>query len=98
MIKQITVDELRPGMFIHKLDVWWIKDKRIRNQMLVTDPRQIAMLPSSRGILQTGNLAVYRDFIDVEHVVDALWALTHNPAAHGVGRAELDPLLDLAGE
>lgn len=44
MIKQITVDELRPGMFIHKLEVWWIKDKRIRNQMLVTDPRQIAML------------------------------------------------------
>ncbi|MGP4131234.1 HD-GYP domain-containing protein [Pantoea tagorei] len=46
MIKQITVDELRPGMFIHKLEVWWIKDKRIRNQMLVTDPRQIAMLRS----------------------------------------------------
>jgi len=44
VIKQITVDELRPGMFIHKLEVWWLKDKRIRNQMLVTDPRQIAML------------------------------------------------------
>jgi len=51
VIKQITVDELRPGMFIHKLDVWWIKDKRIRNQMLVTDPRQIAML-RNEGIQQ----------------------------------------------
>lgn len=51
MIKQITVDELRPGMFIHKLEVWWLKDKRIRNQMLVTDPRQIAML-RNEGIQQ----------------------------------------------
>lgn len=51
MIKQITVDELRPGMFIHKLEVWWIKDKRLRNQMLVTDPRQIAML-RNEGIQQ----------------------------------------------
>lgn len=51
MIKHITVDELRPGMFIHKLEVWWIKNKRIRNQMLVTDPRQIAML-RNEGIQQ----------------------------------------------
>ena len=51
MIKQITLDELRPGMFIHKLEVWWIKDKRLRNQMLVTDPRQIAML-RNEGIQQ----------------------------------------------
>ncbi|MEZ3500830.1 HD-GYP domain-containing protein [Pantoea sp. KPR_PJ] len=51
MIKEITVDELRPGMFIHKLEVWWLKDKRIRNQMLITDPRQIAML-RNEGIQQ----------------------------------------------
>ena len=44
MIKLISVDELRQGMFIHKLEVWWIKDKRIRNQMLITDKRQIAMI------------------------------------------------------
>ena len=44
MIKLISVDELRHGMFIHKLEVWWIKDKRIRNQMLITDKRQIAMI------------------------------------------------------
>nr|WP_255463837.1 HD-GYP domain-containing protein [Pantoea formicae] len=47
----ITVDELRQGMFIHKLEVWWIKDKRIRNQMLITDKRQIAMI-RNEGIQQ----------------------------------------------
>ncbi|MDF7648535.1 HD-GYP domain-containing protein [Erwiniaceae bacterium L1_54_3] len=51
MIKLITVDELRQGMFIHKLEVWWIKDKRIRNQMLITDKRQIAMI-RNEGIQQ----------------------------------------------
>ena len=51
MIKLITIDELRPGMFIHKLEVWWIKDQRIHNQMLITDPRQIATL-RSEGIRQ----------------------------------------------
>jgi len=38
-------------MFIHKLEVWWIKDTRIHNQMLVTDPRQIEML-RNEGIQQ----------------------------------------------
>ncbi|MCZ4059881.1 HD-GYP domain-containing protein [Pantoea sp. LMR881] len=51
MLKLMTVDELRPGMFIHKLDVWWIKDTRIRNQMLITDPQQIALL-RNEGIHQ----------------------------------------------
>lgn len=62
MIKQITVDELRPGMFIHKLEVWWIKDKRIRNQMLVTEPRQIAMLR---------NEGIQRIWIDLNKSVQA---------------------------
>jgi putative nucleotidyltransferase with HDIG domain len=44
VIKLIAVGELRLGMFIHKLDVWWMKDKRIRNQMLITDPHQIITL------------------------------------------------------
>lgn len=44
MIKLISVDELRQGMFIHKLEVWWLKDKGIRNQMLITDTRQIAQI------------------------------------------------------
>ncbi|MCU7367222.1 HD-GYP domain-containing protein [Pantoea sp. BS_4] len=43
MIKLITIDELKTGMFVHKLEVWWFKDKRIRNQMLITDPQQVAM-------------------------------------------------------
>ncbi len=51
MIKLITVDELQQGMFIHKLEVWWVKDKRIRNQMLITDKRQIAMI-RNEGIMQ----------------------------------------------
>jgi GDP-4-dehydro-6-deoxy-D-mannose reductase len=45
--------------------------------------RQIASLPSS-GILRTGNLQVYRDFIDVAHVAGALRTLARNPAARGV--------------
>ncbi len=69
MIKQITVDELRPGMFIHKLEVWWIKDKRIRNQMLVTDPRQIAMLRDE---------GIQRLWIDLNRSVQAPAA----PSAH----------------
>ena len=46
MIKLISVDELQEGMFIHKLEVWWLKDLRIRNLMLITDQRQIAMIRS----------------------------------------------------
>jgi len=69
VIKQITVDELRPGMFIHKLEVWWIKDKRIRNQMLVTDPRQIAMLRDE---------GIQRLWIDLNRSVQAPAA----PSAH----------------
>lgn len=51
MIKLITIDELRPGMFIHKLEVWWVKDQRIHNQMLIADPRQIDLL-RNEGIRQ----------------------------------------------
>jgi len=46
VIKLISVDELQEGMFIHKLEVWWLKDLRIRNLMLITDQRQIAMIRS----------------------------------------------------
>jgi len=51
VIKLISVDELQEGMFIHKLEVWWLKDLRIRNLMLITDQRQIAMI-RSEGIRQ----------------------------------------------
>jgi nucleoside-diphosphate-sugar epimerase len=46
--------------------------------------RQIASLRSSHGVLQTGNIQVCRDFIDVEDVARAFWTLAHNPAACGV--------------
>jgi GDP-4-dehydro-6-deoxy-D-mannose reductase len=46
--------------------------------------RQIAVLRSSPGVLQTGNLQVCRDFIDVEHVATTLCRLAHNAAARGV--------------
>jgi GDP-4-dehydro-6-deoxy-D-mannose reductase len=45
--------------------------------------RQIAALPA-RGVLWTGNLHVFRDFIDVEHVAHALLTLARNSAARGV--------------
>lgn len=46
--------------------------------------RQIAVLRASHGILRTGNIHVFRDFIDVEHVAGALRILAQNPAARGV--------------
>jgi GDP-4-dehydro-6-deoxy-D-mannose reductase len=45
--------------------------------------RQIAAM-STRGVLQTGNVHVYRDFIDVRHVTDAMWMLAQNPTARGI--------------
>jgi len=45
--------------------------------------RQLAELPAC-GTLQTGNVLVYRDFIDVEHVENSLWMLAENPAASGI--------------
>ena len=47
MIKLIPVSELLPGMFLHKLEVFWVHDSRVRNQMLLTDPRQIAAIKES---------------------------------------------------
>jgi GDP-4-dehydro-6-deoxy-D-mannose reductase len=46
--------------------------------------RQLAMLPSTHGVLQTGNIQVSRDFIGVEHVARAFARLAHNPAARGI--------------
>ncbi len=70
--------------------------------------RQLALLRGSCGILQTGNLDVCRDFIDVKHVVKALIKLAQNPAARGVvnvcsGRVTalrklVDILIDVSGK
>ena len=45
--------------------------------------RQIATLPS-HGVLQTGNIQVYRDFIDVRYVTQALYRLACNTSARGI--------------
>lgn len=47
MIKLIPVSELLPGMFLHKLEVFWVQDSLVRNQMLLTDPRQIQAIKTS---------------------------------------------------
>ncbi|MGC0905475.1 HD-GYP domain-containing protein [Pantoea agglomerans] len=85
MIKLITIDELRPGMFIHKLEVWWIKDQRIHNEMLITDPRQIAML-RTEGIRQL--------WIDLDRSVQAPIAST--VAKRTIGRTPFFQELDQA--
>jgi GDP-4-dehydro-6-deoxy-D-mannose reductase len=45
--------------------------------------RQLAALRTPHGTLQSGNINVFRDFIDIDHVVTMLWHLAHNPAARG---------------
>lgn len=85
MIKLITIDELRPGMFIHKLEVWWIKDERIHNQMLITDPRQIATL-RSEGIRQL--------WIDLDRSVQA--PIATSIAKRTIGRTPFFQELDQA--
>lgn len=46
--------------------------------------RQIALMPSEQGRLQTGNIDIFRDFVDVNHVASALHILACNPDARGV--------------
>lgn len=83
MIKLMTIDELRPGMFIHKLEVWWIKDQRIHNQMLIADPRQIDLL-RREGIRQL--------WIDLDRSVQApiASAMVTKPVARTPFFQELD--------
>lgn len=51
MIKLIPTQELQLGMYIHKLEVFWVKHPLVRNQLLLTDPRQIAAI-AEYGIKQ----------------------------------------------
>jgi GDP-4-dehydro-6-deoxy-D-mannose reductase len=44
---------------------------------------QIACSPNG-GVLQTGNIQVYRDFLDVQHVAQAMCKLVRNPDARGI--------------
>lgn len=44
MIKRIQVQELRIGMYVHKLEVFWLKHPLVRNAMLLTDDVQIQVI------------------------------------------------------
>ena len=63
--------------------------------------QQIARMPTCGGALRTGNLHVFRDFIDVRHVATAFRLLAQNAAARGIvnictGEAiELSELVDI---
>jgi GDP-4-dehydro-6-deoxy-D-mannose reductase len=60
--------------------------------------RQIAVMPALGGVLQTGNLNTWRDFIDADYVVDALVRLAERPEARGVVNicsGQATPLRDL---
>ncbi len=46
--------------------------------------RQIASLPGGHGTLQTGNLRIFRDFLDVDLVVGTMRRLACNPDARGI--------------
>lgn len=41
MIIKVQVRELRIGMFVHKLEVFWLKDPLVHNAMLLTTEQQI---------------------------------------------------------
>lgn len=44
MIKRIAVQELRIGMYVHKLEVFWLKHPLVRNDMLLTTDMQIQII------------------------------------------------------
>ena len=55
MIKMIPVSDLQLGMYVHKLDVFWIKHQRLNNGFLLTKPEELA------EIIQNGNKQVWID-------------------------------------
>jgi len=46
--------------------------------------QQLVRMPRCGGVLRTGNLRVFRDFIDVRHVAAAFRMLAQNPEARGI--------------
>lgn len=44
MIKRIQVQELRIGMYVHKLEVFWLKHPLVHNAMLLTTDDQIQVI------------------------------------------------------
>lgn len=55
MIKQITPDQLKPGMYIHDLNCDWMSHPFVRSRFLLEDPRDI------RKIVDAGIREVYID-------------------------------------
>lgn len=47
MIIRIAVNELQTGMYLHKLDVFWLKHPLIRNEMLLSDAAHIRAIQES---------------------------------------------------
>ncbi|WP_428943316.1 HD-GYP domain-containing protein [Pantoea sp. FN060301] len=47
MIQLIPVAELRTGMYVHKLEVFWLKHERVHNDMLLTSQEQIQVITDS---------------------------------------------------
>ncbi|WP_288497234.1 DUF3391 domain-containing protein [uncultured Erwinia sp.] len=47
MIVGIAVNELRLGMYLYKLDVFWLKHPLVGNEMLLTDETQIKVIQNS---------------------------------------------------
>lgn len=47
MIIRIAVNELQTGMYLHKLDVFWLKHPLVRNEMLLSDAVQINAIQES---------------------------------------------------
>lgn len=47
MILQIQIHELRTGMYVHKLEVFWLKHSLVHNDMLLTTQQQIDSIAES---------------------------------------------------
>ena len=47
MIIRIQIHELRTGMYVHKLEVFWLKHPLVRNHMLLTTQQQIDVIVES---------------------------------------------------
>lgn len=47
MILQIPIHELRTGMYVHKLEVFWLKHSLVHNDMLLTTQQQIESIAES---------------------------------------------------
>ncbi|MFU9135966.1 HD-GYP domain-containing protein [Erwinia tasmaniensis] len=44
MIRRIGIEALRTGMYVHKLEVFWLKHPLVRNDMLLTSEQQIQII------------------------------------------------------